>query len=111
MPDSLEAIPGVPIYDTTDRAQFDQRVPTVAFRLDGYSPREVARQLGRAGISVWDGNHYALAVTERLGVEESGDMVRVGIAHYDTAEEVDRLMTVVNDFWPRQHANNKPSES
>jgi selenocysteine lyase/cysteine desulfurase len=41
---------------------------------------------------------YALAVTERLGVEESGGMVRVGIAHYNTAAEVDRLLAVVNDL-------------
>jgi selenocysteine lyase/cysteine desulfurase len=52
--------------------------------------------LGQAGIFVWDGNYYALAVTERLGVEESGGMVRVGIAHYNTAAEVDRLLAVVD---------------
>jgi selenocysteine lyase/cysteine desulfurase len=45
---------------------------------------------------VWDGNYYALAVTERLGVEERGGMVRVGIAHYNTAAEVERLLGVVN---------------
>jgi selenocysteine lyase/cysteine desulfurase len=58
----------------------------------------VAERLGQAGIFVWDGNYYALAVTERLGVEESGEMVRVGIAHYNTAAEVDRLLAVVNDL-------------
>jgi selenocysteine lyase/cysteine desulfurase len=47
---------------------------------------------------VWDGNYYALADTERLGVEESGGMVRVGIAHYNTAAEVDRLLAVVDDL-------------
>jgi selenocysteine lyase/cysteine desulfurase len=51
-----------------------------------------------AGIFVWDGNYCALAVTERLGVEESGVIVRVGIAHYNTAAEVDRLLAVVNDL-------------
>jgi selenocysteine lyase/cysteine desulfurase len=91
----LLAIPGLTIYGITDPTRFDQRVPTVAFRLDGYSPRQVAERLGQEGIFVWDGNYYALAVTERLGVEESGGMVRVGIAHYNTAAEVDRLLTVV----------------
>ena len=100
---SREAIPGVTIYGITDRARFDQRVPTIAFRLDGYSPREVAEQLGRAGIFVWDGNYYALAVTERLGVEESGGLVRVGIAHYNTEEEVDRLLAVVNALAHRDY--------
>jgi selenocysteine lyase/cysteine desulfurase len=58
----------------------------------------VAERLGQAGILVWDGNYYALAVTERLGVEESGGMVRVGIAHYNTPEEVERLLVVMDDL-------------
>ncbi len=70
----------------------------MAFTLEGYTPRQVAEHLGQAGIFVWDGNYYALAVTERLGLEESGGMVRVGIAHYNTAAEVDRLLAVVNDL-------------
>jgi cysteine desulfurase family protein (TIGR01976 family) len=94
----LQAILGVTIYGITDPARFDQRAPTVAFRLEGYTPRQVAERLGQAGIFVWDGNYYALAVTERLGVEESGGMVRVGIAHYNTAAEVDRLLAVANDL-------------
>jgi len=52
----------------------------------------------QAGIFVWDGNYYALAVTERLGVEESGSIVRVGIAHYNTAAEVDRLLAAVAEL-------------
>jgi selenocysteine lyase/cysteine desulfurase len=59
-------------YGITDPAPFDQRAPTVAFTLEGYTPRQVAERLGEEGIFVWDGNCYALAVTERLGVEESG---------------------------------------
>jgi selenocysteine lyase/cysteine desulfurase len=47
--------------------------------------------LAREGIFVWDGNYYALAVTERLGLEASGGMVRVGPAHYNTVEEIERL--------------------
>jgi cysteine desulfurase family protein (TIGR01976 family) len=91
----LQAIPGVTLYGITDPAHFDRRAPTVAFTLEGYTPRQVAERLGQAGIFVWDGNYYALAVTERLGVEESGGMVRLGIAHYNTLEEVGRLLAVV----------------
>jgi selenocysteine lyase/cysteine desulfurase len=58
----------------------------------------VAERLGQEGIFVWGGNYYALAVTERLGVEDSGGMVRVGIAHYNTLDEVERLLAVVNDL-------------
>jgi selenocysteine lyase/cysteine desulfurase len=94
----LMDIPGVTLYGITDPARFDQRAPTVAFTLEGTTPRQVAERLGQEGIFVWDGNYYALAVTERLGVEESGGMVRVGIAHYNTAAEVDRLLAVVNDL-------------
>jgi selenocysteine lyase/cysteine desulfurase len=91
----LVGIPGVTVYGITDSARFDQRAPTVAFTLEEYTPREVAERLGQEGIFVGDGNYYALAVTERLGVEENGGMVRVGIAHYNTAAEVDRLLAVV----------------
>jgi selenocysteine lyase/cysteine desulfurase len=94
----LMAIPGVTVYGITNSARFDQRAPTVAFRLEGYTPRQVAERLGQAGIFVWDGNYYALAVTERLGVEDRGGMVRVGIAHYNAAAEVDRLLDLVNDL-------------
>jgi cysteine desulfurase family protein (TIGR01976 family) len=93
--DGLLAIPGLTFYGIIDKSRFDQRVPTIAFRLDGRHPLWIAERLGEEGIFVWDGNYYALAVTERLGVEESGGMVRVGIAHYNTAEEVDRLLEAV----------------
>jgi cysteine desulfurase family protein (TIGR01976 family) len=97
----LKATPGVTLYGITDPARFDQRAPTAAFTLDGYTPRQVADRLGGEGIFVWDGNYYALAVTERLGVEENGGMVRVGIAHYNTLDEVDRLLVVVDDLAQR----------
>lgn len=67
-------------------------MPTVAFRIEGLPPRRIAEALGERGIFVWDGNYYALAVTERLDVEDKGGMVRVGLAHYNTVEEVDRLI-------------------
>ncbi len=94
----LASIPGVTVYGITDPTCFDQRVPTVAFTLEGHTPRQVAERLGQESIFVWDGNYYALAVTERLGVEESGGMVRVGIAHYTTMGEVDRLLAVVSEL-------------
>ena len=94
----LQEIPGLRIYGITDPAHADQRVPTVSFTLEGLTPNKVARRLGAANIFVWDGNFYALAVTERLGLEESGGLVRVGLAHYNTAEEVDRLLGVLADM-------------
>jgi selenocysteine lyase/cysteine desulfurase len=88
---AIASVPGTRIYGITDSKSLDQRVPTVSFTLEGKLPRAVAEALGKAGFYVWDGNYYALAVTERLGVEASGGMVRVGAAHYNTMEEVERL--------------------
>ncbi len=91
----LRQIKGLKIWGITDLAQLDRRVPTVSFTLEGHSPREVAEYLGRRGIFVWDGNYYALAVMERLGLEPSGGMVRVGPVHYNTREEIDRLLNAL----------------
>jgi selenocysteine lyase/cysteine desulfurase len=59
--------------------------------LQGWQPRRVAEELDQAGIYVWDGNYYALAVTERLGLEDKGGMVRVGPVHYNTLDEILKL--------------------
>jgi cysteine desulfurase family protein (TIGR01976 family) len=88
---AIESVPGTRIYGITDPQRVDQRVPTVSFRLDGKSPRAIAEALGNEGFYVWDGNYYALAVTDRLGIETSGGMVRVGAAHYNTVDEVARF--------------------
>jgi len=88
----LLEIPGLTFYGITDPTRFDQRTPTVAIRLEGYTPREIATYLGERGIFTWDGNYYAINLAERLGVQQSGGMVRIGLAHYNTAEEVERLL-------------------
>ena len=67
----------------------------MACRLDGYTPRQVAERLGAEGVLVWDGNYYALAVMQRLGLEESGGAVRIGPVHYNTAAEIDRALDVL----------------
>lgn len=88
----LRELPEIRIYGITDAARFDWRAPTVAFNLEGITPRQVAAGLGAQNINVWDGNYYALSVMERLDLERSGGAVRVGLAHYNTAEEVDRFI-------------------
>jgi cysteine desulfurase family protein (TIGR01976 family) len=93
--DVLEETPGVTIYGLTDPRRLEDRVPTFAFNLKGWHPRQVAQKLGEEGIFVWDGNYYALAVTERLGVEQSGGMVRVGPVHYNTVEEIEKFGEVL----------------
>jgi len=89
--DELETVPGVRIHGITDRNRLHERVPTVSFTWEGRHPREIAAALGEQGVFVWDGNYYALAVTERLGLEDKGGMVRIGAVHYNTGEEIRRL--------------------
>jgi cysteine desulfurase family protein (TIGR01976 family) len=84
----LEETPGVTIYGLRDLLRMEERVPTVSFTLQGRHPRKVAEELDKAGIYVWDGNYYALAVTERLGLEGKGGLVRVGPVHYNTLDEI-----------------------
>jgi len=90
--DGLEAIPGLTMYGITDRAQFDGRTPTAALRLAGVAPRDVAEALAAEGIAVWDGDFYATGLIERLGLADQGGVVRIGLTHYNTAPEVDRLL-------------------
>lgn len=91
----LQALPGVQIAGITDPAHFDRRVPTVAFVMEGRTADEIAQYLAQQNIYVWSGNYYALEIMERLGHGRHG-MVRVGLAHYNTADEVDRLLAALN---------------
>jgi selenocysteine lyase/cysteine desulfurase len=84
----LSEMPGATIYGLQDSRRLEERVPTFSFTLNGWHPRQVAEELDKSGIFVWDGNYYALAVTERLNLEETGGMVRVGAVHYNTLDEI-----------------------
>ena len=89
---ALSAVPGLRLRGIVDANRMAERVPTFAFTLDGHSPREIATELGRLGIAVWDGDYYAYELVKSLGLAESGGMVRVGFVHYNTAAEIDRLI-------------------
>jgi cysteine desulfurase family protein (TIGR01976 family) len=89
--DTLSELPGLRIWGLQSSETIEKRVPTVSFTMQGHDPRSIASYLGDHGIYTWDGNYYALAVTERLGLEDQGGMLRVGLAHYNTIEEIDRL--------------------
>ena len=94
----LQAIPGIRIFGITDENRFDERCATLSFRLGGHHPTKIAAFLGERGIFTWDGNFYALNLSERLGVEQHGGVLRVGLVHYNTAEEVDRLLAALREF-------------
>ena len=88
---TLQEVPGITIFGLTDMRRLDERVATFSFRLKDQHPHVTAQKLADAGIYVWDGNYYAINVTERLGLEDNGGMVRVGAAHYNTLNEIARL--------------------
>ncbi|GAC1401710.1 MAG: cysteine desulfurase-like protein [Ktedonobacteraceae bacterium] len=92
----LSSIPGLHIRGITDPQRMGQRVPTFSFTLDGWNSRTVAEKLAQEHINVWDGNYYAVAVIERLGLEGQGGMVRVGLTHYNTFGEIERLVGVLH---------------
>ena len=94
----LAELPGVHIYGLTSEADLARRVPTVAITIDGQTPRGLAETLGERGIFCWDGNYYAINLMERLGLEETGGALRIGLAHYNTTEEVDRLLAGLHEI-------------
>jgi cysteine desulfurase family protein (TIGR01976 family) len=91
----VESVPGTRIYGITDMNRLDERVPTVSFTVEGKEPEKLADAIGRENIYVWNGHNYALAVVERLGLLESGGMIRVGPVHYNTREELEKFGEVL----------------
>jgi selenocysteine lyase/cysteine desulfurase len=86
----LSAIDGVRILGLTAEEDMERRTPTLAITVAGVSPRTVAERLGERGIAVWDGDFYATGLIERLGLAPEG-VVRIGLTHYNTRAEIDRL--------------------
>ncbi|HOT23737.1 MAG TPA: cysteine desulfurase-like protein [Thermoleophilia bacterium] len=91
----LDEIDGVTLYGPPAG---HPRTSTVSFTLDGYTAMEVARILGERGLFVWDGHFYAIRLVERLGLIDSGGLVRVGLCPYTTKEELDRLLEAVHSL-------------
>jgi cysteine desulfurase family protein (TIGR01976 family) len=94
--EALRGVPGLTLRGITDQARVAERVPTFAFTLAGHTPRDVAAELGRQGIAVWDGDYYAYELIRALGLAESGGMVRVGFVHYNDTAEIERLAGALN---------------
>ncbi len=96
--DGLQAIPGMRIYGITDPQRSAERCSTLSLRIGNHHPTAIATYLGERGIFTWDGNYYALNLSERLGVESQGGMLRIGLVHYNTMEEVERLLAALREF-------------
>ena len=98
--EGLQTIRGVKVYGITDPKRFGERCSTISLRMNEHHPTEIAKFLGDRGIFTWDGNFYAMNLSERLGVEPKGGVLRIGLVHYNTADEVDRLLNALNEFAP-----------
>lgn len=85
------------IYGVVDPLRFDHRVPTVGLTVQGQTARAVASKLAEKGIFVWDGHFYAVKAIERLGLHEQGGLLRVGLCHYNSGEEVETLLSVLHE--------------
>ena len=94
----LQAIPGIRIFGITDPRRFEERCSTLSLRLGDHHPTKIAAFLGERGIFTWDGNFYALNLSERLGVEQKGGVLRIGLVHYNTADEVDQLLAALREL-------------
>ncbi len=94
----LVEISGLKIYGIRDPRRFNRRCATFAVRVDGHTPLELATKLGERGFFTWDGNYYALNVTEQLDVERTGGFLRIGLVHYNTAEEVERMLAALREI-------------
>ena len=92
----LQSLPDVTMYGLADLNRLDERLPTVAFTWPRLSPRETAEYLARRGFCVWSGNYYALGLMEAFGLEGHGGAVRVGLAHYNTPEEIDAMIAALH---------------
>jgi cysteine desulfurase family protein (TIGR01976 family) len=94
----LLEIPGLKLYGITDPRRFELRGATFAIRIEGHTPLELATKLGERGFFTWDGNYYALNLTEQLDVERLGGFLRIGLVHYNTLEEVERLLAALREI-------------
>lgn len=97
----LKTIRGLKLFGISDPERFGQRCPTVAVRIEGFTPLELSIRLGECGFFTWDGNYYALNLSERLKVEKDGGFLRIGLFHYNTAEEVDRFLARLREIVSR----------
>jgi cysteine desulfurase family protein (TIGR01976 family) len=96
--DGLRQIPGIQIYGITAPEQLDRRAPTVSLIWPPHRPEAVARWLARHQVFVTHGDHYATELMTKLGLVEQGGTLRIGMAHYNTASEVDLVLELLAGF-------------
>jgi selenocysteine lyase/cysteine desulfurase len=93
----LQDIADVTVQGITDPDALDRRVPTVSFTHSKHRPEVIARALSQQNIFVWSGHNYGIEPATALGLMESGGVLRVGAVHYNTIEEIDETLSVIED--------------
>ncbi len=88
----------IKVWGIHDPRRMTERVPTVSIGIEGHTPTQVAEHLARHEIYTWNGNMYALELSERLGLEERGGFLRLGLVHYNTTAEIDRLLRALDEL-------------
>jgi cysteine desulfurase family protein (TIGR01976 family) len=96
--DVLAERPRFKVWGITDRSHLNRRAPTISFSMRDRPAEAIAEHLARRHIYTWSGNMYALELTERLGLEERGGLLRVGMVHYNTQAEIDRLAAALDEL-------------
>ncbi len=96
----LASVPGLVVHGIADPARVDERVPTFSVTLRGHHPRAVAEHLARRAISTWDGDFYAWELVRSLGLEDEGGLLRIGLVHYNTLDEVEGVVEVLRELAP-----------
>lgn len=96
--DGLGTMKGIKIHGITNPNALEKRVPTISFTAEGHNPHDISTALGAQGIQVWDGHNYAVEPVNYLGLMEAGGVVRIGLAHYNTAEEVDQTLRAIDQI-------------
>ncbi len=94
----LLSVPGLKLYGITNPEHFDHRCATFSLRIAGRTPQGLATKLGERGFFTWDGNFYAINLTEQSEVERLGGFLRIGLVHYNSMEEVERLLAALREI-------------
>jgi cysteine desulfurase family protein (TIGR01976 family) len=94
--DGLSDISGLTIHGITDPKRIGDRVPTVSFTVEGMVPETIVRQMNAENIFLWSGHNYAWEIVHQLGIPAEHGVVRIGIAHYNTAPEIDETLESVH---------------
>jgi cysteine desulfurase family protein (TIGR01976 family) len=94
--DGIKPVKGLRIRGISSANAAHRRVPTVSFTVEGVEPAKLARHFADENIFVWSGHNYAIEPISRMGLLDRGGVLRVGLAHYNTAQEVDHFIASLN---------------